>query len=169
MSAKKMLVVYMAGTNAVIGVATRRAAGAPTVADLVGAGLPVRSPTSEAGVAVPADNLAVKEVDYSDDAVRQPLLHGLDTSGAVVQITPTISSVTCTSTKITINLSPAVAADKMAIVIVDAGPNRAPLKFTAKTVAATTVDVTVTGVPPGTHDVFASVDGYVSKVDTGSF
>lgn len=168
MSAKKMLVVYLASTNAVLGVATRRAAGAPPVGDLVGNALPVRTPGKESGVAVAAENLAVKEVDYSDDVVRQPLAHGLDASGSVAPVTATIS-VASTSLLVTLTLSTAAVADKSALVIVDAGATRDPLKFTAKTTATNTVTVPVSAVPPGLHDIFVSVDGYVPTIGSGSF
>ena len=169
MSAKKMLVVYVASTNAVLGVATRRAAGVPPVGDLVGTALPVRTPGKESGVAVAAENLAVKEVDYSDDVVRQPLAHGLDASGSIAPITATISGVASTSLLVSITLSTAAVADKSALVIVDAGATRDPLKFTAKTNATATVSVPVSAVPPGLHDIFVSVDGYVPMIASGSF
>lgn len=169
MSAKKMLVVYLASTNAVLGVATRRAAGAPPVGDLVGTALPVRTPGKESGVAVAAENLAVKEVDYSDDVVRQPLAHGLDASGSVAPITAPINGVASTSLVVTITLSTAAVADKSVLVIVDAGATRDPLKFTAKTTASATVSVPVSAVPPGLHDIFVSVDGFVPMIGSGSF
>jgi len=168
MSTKKMLVVYLASTNAVVGVATRRTAGAPSAADLVGSGLPVRDSVVDSGVVVASDNLAVKEVDYAEDVIREPLAHGLDTSGQVVVVTPTISAINTSSTKVSFSVSSAVA-DKMAMVIVDLGANRDPLKFTTKTLATSPVDVPVTGVPPGTHSVFVSVDGFVSALGSGSF
>jgi hypothetical protein len=169
MSAKKMLVVYLASTNAVLGVATLRAAGAPPVGDLVGTALPVRTPGKESGVAVAAENLGVKEVEYSDDVVRQPLAHGLDSSGSVVPITGTITAASSTSLSVSISLSAVAIADKSALVIVDAGATRDPLKFTAKTTASNSVSVPVTGVPPGLHDVFVSVDGFAPTVASGSF
>lgn len=171
MNAKKMLVVYLTGTKAVLGVATRRAAGAPPVADLVGTALPVRALSMESGVAVAAGDLSVKEVDYGGDVLRQPLNYSLDASGAVIVVTPTISGITGNSANIAITLSAPVAADKSVIVVVDAGASREPLKFAVKTTATSlsTVNVPVTGVPPGSHDVFASVEGYVSALGTGSF
>jgi hypothetical protein len=163
-----MLVVYLASTNAVVGVATRRTAGAPPVEDLVGTGLPVRNATLDSGVIVAADNLAVKEVDYAEDVIREPLTHGLDASGQVVVVTPTIGTITCTSVKVSFVVTSTVA-DKTAVVIIDLGANRDPLKFTTKTLALSPVDVPVTGVPPGTHNVFISVDGFVSALGSGSF
>ncbi len=169
MTAKKMLVVYVTSTKAVLGVATRRAAGAPPVGDLVGTSLPVRVKTMESGVAVAAGDLSVKEVDYGDDVVRQPLKHGLDASDAVVLVSPTISGVSYASNEVTVTLSAVPPADKSVMIVVDAGANREPLRFSAKTTASASVAVPVSGVPPGSHDVFASVEGHVSFVDTASF
>lgn len=169
MNAKKLLVVYLNSTKAVLGVVARRAAGEPPVADLVGAALPLRAKDKESGVAIAAGELGVKEVDYGDVVVRLPLSHGLDTSGAVVLVAATISTVAATGTKVTLTVTPAVAADKSAMVVIDAGANREPLKFTTKTTAGTAIEVPVTGVPTGSREVFVSVEGYVSRFHTGSF
>jgi hypothetical protein len=163
-----MLVVYMSSTKAVLGAASRRAMGEPAVEDIVGAALPLRASDMESGVAVAAADLAVKEVDYSDDVFRQPLNHGLDTSDAVVLVSPTLTA-TSSSSKVTVTMSVAPAADKSVVIVIDAGSNRDPLKFTAKTTTLATLDVPVTGVPPGSHDALISVDGYVSLIQNGSF
>jgi len=168
MTPKKMLVVYLSSTKAVLGAASRRATGAPPVEDLVGTALPLRAPDMESGVAVAAADLAVKEVDYSDDVYRQPLNHGLDASDAVVLVSPTLS-VTLSSGNVAVTMAPAPAADKSVVIVIDAGSNRDPLKFTAKTTTSASLNVPVTGVPPGSHDALISVDGYVSVVKNGSF
>jgi hypothetical protein len=134
----------------------------------VGAALPVRAKDMEAGASVAAADLSVKEVDYSDDVFRQPLKHGLDASDAVVLVTPTVTP-SVSGSDVVLTMSPAPAADKAAIVVIDAGSNREPLKFTAKTTTLGTLNVPVTGVPPGAHDILASVDGYVSMVKSGTF
>lgn len=168
MNPKKMLVVYLTATKAVLGVVSRKATGAPAVEDVVGTGLPVRAPDMEAGVAVAAADLSIKEVDYSDDVFRQPLQHGLDSSDAVVSLAPTVTA-TFSSTNVSLVLSPAPAADKAVVIVIDVASNRDPLKFTAKTTAAASLSVPVNGVPTGSHDVLVSVDGYESQVASGSF
>jgi len=168
MNPKKMLVVYLTGTKAVLGVASRRAAGAPAVDELVGAALPLRASGMDAGVAVAAADLAVKEVDFAGDVFRQPLNHGLDDNDGVVLATSTLSA-SYASSKVTITLTPATVADKAALVVIDVGANREPLKFSAKTTTSGTLVVPVTGVPSGSHDVLISVDGYPSLLAAGGF
>jgi hypothetical protein len=168
MSAKKMLVVHLARTNAVLGVATRRTAGVPPVGDLVGAALLART-TQESGVAVAADELAVKEVDYSDDVVRQPMAHVVDASGAVVTAAQKVQSMTNSNLEVALTVSAAPAADKPVLIVIDGGANHDSLKFVGKTAAAATFSVAVSGVPPGAHVVLASVDGYAPLVDTRTF
>src|SRR6185295_18221895 len=129
MSAKKMLVVLMSRTNAVLGVATRRTAGAPPIADLVGPALLARPVDQESGVAVPADELTVKEVDYSDDVVRQPLAHVVDSSGTVIAPTAKVTAVADPGLTIKVTVSPGPPADKTVLLVIDGGTNHDPLKF----------------------------------------
>ena len=170
MSAKKMLVVLLTKTNAVLGVATRRSAGAPPAGDLVGAALLARIPDVEAGVAVPVDELTVKEVAYSDDVVRQPLAHVVDTTGTVIATSSKVSAIGAPGVKITVTVAPAPPADRAVLVVVDGGASHDPLKFVAKTALNTAAtDVAISGVPPGSHMVLASVDGYTPKLELKSF
>lgn len=168
MSTNKMLAVFLSKTNAVLGVATRHAAGTPAVADLVGAGLVTRT-TQETGVVVVADELGVKEVDYSDDVVRQPLAHVVDTGGGVVATTSKVTAITSSNLDVVLTLSPAAAADKAVLIVIDGGANHEPLRFAGKTVAGTSVTVPIAGVPPGSHAVLGSVDGYASFVNEHTF
>jgi hypothetical protein len=165
MSTRKMLVVLLTKTNAVLGVATRRTAGVPPVAELVGGALLART-TQESGVPVPADELTVKEVDYSDDVVRQPLAHIIDASGTVVAAVPKITAIANTTLAITLTVSAAPPADKTVVVVVDGGSSHDPLTFVGKTPvsATTTISVPASGVPPGDHVVIASLDGYATFV-----
>jgi hypothetical protein len=169
MTPKKMLVVYLSSTKAVVGATSRRAAGAPAATDLVGPALLIRGTEMEAGVAIAASDLAVKEVDLSDDVFRQPLNHGLDSSDSVVAVAPAITNIACSNAGVTLTLSANAVADKSAVVVIDAGANRDPLKFTVKTTATNSVTVPVNGVPTGSHDVFASVEGFASFLDNGGF
>ena len=170
MSARKMLVVLITKTNAVIGAATRRTAGAPPVGDLVGPALVARMRDVEASVAVPADELSVKEVDYSDDVLRQPGAHIVDASGTVTAPSLKVSTIANTNTDVTVTVSTAPAADKTVLVVIDGGANQEPLKFVGKTVVNVTATVVpVSGVPPGTRVVLASVDGYATLLDDRVF
>jgi hypothetical protein len=174
MTAKKMLVVVLSRTGAVLGAATRSTPGVPAVGDLVGDGLVARRRNSEASVVIPPEDLEVKEVDYSDDVLHDPRAHVVDASGSVAAPAYRIASITSTNTGVTVTVdtgSPAVVApDKTVLVVIDGGPNQGPLKFSGKTalnVAATLVPVS--GVPPGIHMVLASVDGYASRLRAHTF
>ena len=170
MSAKKMLVVLLTKTNAVLGVATRRTPGAPPVGDLVGAALLARMPDQNTGVAVPADELSVKEVDYSDDVIRQPLVHIVDTSGTVNATASKVSGIGAPGLTIKVTVAPAPPADKNVLLVIDGGANHDPLKFVAKTTLnIADTEVPISGVPPGGHTVLASVDGYATKLDFKTF
>jgi hypothetical protein len=171
MSAKKMLVLVMTKTKAVLGAATRSAGGAPVIEDFVGPGLMVRMKDDEPSLTVPAEELEVKEVDYSDGVFRDPMAHALDESGTISVPSNSVASIAGTNVDVTLTLaSPAIAADKNVLVVIDAGPNLDPLKFTGKTVAgSTTVKLPVVGVPPDVHPVFASVEGCASLVGVGNF
>jgi hypothetical protein len=170
MSAKKMLAVLLTRTNAVLGVATRRTPGAPPAADLVGAAMLVRTKNQESGVAVPADELTVKEVDYVEEAVRLPLAHVVDQSGVVFAPASAVSTIGTPGLTIKVTVAAAPPADCNVLVVVDGGPNRDPLKFIAKTTLnQVDTDVAIAGVPPGSHMVLASVDGYASKLEVKSF
>ena len=171
MTAKKMMVVTLAKTGAVLGAATRRTAGVPAVADLVGAGLLARLADEEAGVAVPVEELAVKEVDHSDDVFRDPRAHVVDASGTIVAPSLKVSMIGNTNLDVTVTVTPPTpAADKTVLVVVDKGANQESLKFVGKTVlnVAATV-VPVSGIPPGDHVVLASVDGYTTLLDVCMF
>jgi hypothetical protein len=169
MSAKKMLVVSLKKTKAVLGVATRSTAGAPAIDELVGEGLVVRQHDGEASLVVPADDLEVKEVDYSDDVFLDPGANVVDASGSVV-VPPRVTSVAATNVSVTVTVPPGVAAGKAVLVVIDGGPNQPPLKFSAATALnATATVVPVSGVPPGAHLVLGSVDGYASLLFVGSF
>jgi hypothetical protein len=168
---KKMLVVTVARTQAVLAAASRQASGVLPAADLVGPGFLARTKDSEETLLVPAADLEVKEVDYRDDVFRTPLAHVVDDQGAIALSPNVVNQVSFASSKVTVQLLPAAAAaDKDVVVIVDAGSNRDPLKFVGKTVAnAGSVDVPVSGVPPGNHLVLASVAGYNSRVEVLTF
>ncbi|HYP32046.1 MAG TPA: hypothetical protein VES00_09270 [Burkholderiaceae bacterium] len=168
MSARKMLAVYLLATRGVLGVATRKTPGAPPVGDLVGDAFVARTPT-DIGVAVPAELLDVKEVDYADEVVVQPATHGLDDNNAIVALAGQISAVSGTTAQVSLTLSVAAAADKAVLVVIDAGAGQAALRFNAKTTASNPVDVAVNGVSPGSHVVLASVDGYAPFLDTVTF
>jgi hypothetical protein len=170
MSAKKMLVVTLAKTKAVLAAATHTAGSLPAVGDLVGDGLLARMNDSEAVVTVPPEELAVTEVDYSDDVFHDPRAHSLDASGTVVVPQNRISSINATSAKVTVTVQALPAADKAVLVVIDAGANHDPLKFVGKTALSVAgTDVAISGVPPGSHLVLASVDGYTSILALGSF
>jgi hypothetical protein len=171
MSAPKMLVVILSKTHAVLGVATRRAGGVPAVDVLAGGGLLARRRDSADGVTIPPDELAVKEVDYIDDAFRDPHAYAVDASGTVAVPSNRVNSITGSATKVTVGLlHPAAAADKDVVVFIDGGPNNAPLKFVGKTaLSASTVDVQVSGVPTGSRLVLASVDGCDVRLESETF
>jgi hypothetical protein len=170
MNANKMLVVLLTKTNAVLGVATRRAAGAPPVADLVGAALLARMTDQEVSVAVPADELSIKEVDYSNDVVRQPRAHVVDASGTVVTPPVSVTGIGNSNLEVTVTISANPPADKTVLVVIDGGPNHPPLKFVGKTALnVATTHVPISGVPPGAHVVLASVDGYSSRLEVKNF
>jgi hypothetical protein len=168
MSARKMLVIYLAATHAVLGVATRKRAGAPPLADLVGDALIARS-ALVGDIAVPADVLAVKEVDYSEEVIRQPLLHGLDQNGVAVPAPSSVTALTATSAVLTLTLGSAASADKAVLVVIDGGVGQGALRFGAKTLASTTVSVPISGVSPGAHVVLASVDGFAPLLASATF
>lgn len=171
MTATKMLVMTLAKTRAVLGGTSRTAAGVPTVEELVGPGFLARKQDKEVSLLVPAADLEVKEVDYSDEAFRNPLAHVVDNSGTLVAASNLVSAIAATAVKITVTLAPApTASDKDVVVIVDAGPSRDALKFVGKTVATVgTVGVTISGVPPGERMVLASADGYNSRLEVFTF
>lgn len=170
MSAKKMLVVSLAKTNAVVGVATRRTAGAPPIEDLVGSALLTRIAGLESGVPVPVEELSVKETDYSEDVVRQPLAHVMDASGIPIVPSGTVSAIGTPGVTIQVTVSSAPPADKAVLVVIEAGPNREPLRFVAKTTLnAANTDVPIAGVPPGDHVVLASVDGFGTRLESKLF
>jgi hypothetical protein len=170
MNPKKMIVVLLTKTNAVLGVATRRAPGPPAVADLVGPGLLLRMTDEDATIAVPPDELSTKEVDYLEDVVRQPLGHVIDSSGTVVTPPINVSGISSTNLAVTVTVSAAPAADKTVLVVIDGGPNQPPLKFVAKTaqsVAATVVPIS--SVPPGERMILASVDGHAPRLQLHTY
>jgi hypothetical protein len=166
-----MLVMTLARTRAVLGGASRQATGVPTVEEMVGPGFLARTQDEEVSLLVPAADLEVKEVDYSDEAFRNPLAHVVDGSGTLVAASNRVSAVAATSVKVTVTLAPApTAADKDVVVIIDAGPGRDALKFVGKTVATVaTVEVPISGVPPGERMVLASADGYNSRLEVFTF
>jgi hypothetical protein len=168
MSTRKMLAVYLLATHGVLGVATRKAPGPPPVGDLVGDAFLARTPT-DTGIAVPAELLGVKEVDYADEVIAQPAAHGLDDQNAIVALAGQVSTVTGTTAQLSLVLSVAAAADKAVQVVIDAGAGQATLRFTTKTTASTAVALTVNGVSPGSHVVLASVEGYAPFLGAVSF
>jgi len=172
MSVDKMLVVTLAATGGVLGAATRRSTGAPPAADLVGAGLLVRLKDSEASVTVLVSELAVKEVESNDEVFRNPLAHVVNDSDALIAVPTRIASITADSVEVMVTLpgTPAVPPDKAVVVVIDAGPNDDPLKFVGKTAAGVNdTKLPISGVPPGAHLVLASVAGYGSAIDIGTF
>jgi len=173
MTPKKMLVLTLAKTNAVLAAATRKAgAGEPSVDQLAAGGLVARTPDGQATLTIPAEELAAKEVDYLDDVFRAPHGYLVDASGALSSAAPNkVNDISRSGANIKIDLVPAAAAaDKSVLVIVDGGPNVDPLKFSGKTVlGATSVELQVSGIPAGSHLVLASVDGYASRMEVQSF
>lgn len=173
MTTKKMLVVTLAKTKAVLGAATRASKGQPTVGELVGAGLVTR--LQDSSVMVPAEELEVKEVDYGDDVFRDPRAHIVDASGTVVGPLASVTAIVATNILVTVTVStpltlPTVPADKTVLVVIDGGSNHDALKFFGKTaLGVADTAVPISGVPPGTHLVLASVDGYGSLLSSGSF
>jgi hypothetical protein len=97
------------------------------------------------------------------------MAHIVDASGSVVVAPQRVSSMAATNVTVTLTLSVAAAADKAVLIVIDGGANQAPLKFAAKTVASTSIPVSVSGVPPGSHVMLASVDGYAPNIDVGTF
>jgi hypothetical protein len=171
MSARKMLVVALAKTNAVLAAATRTAGGIPAIDELVGRGLVVRMKNGEAIVTIPAEELEVKEVDYSDDVFHDPAAHTIDDSGLIVAPSLRVQSANPTNGAIavTVDAGP-IPADKIVLVVIDAGPNKDALKFSGiTTLNQLTTQVAVSGVPVGKHIVLASVDGYTSLVELHDF
>ncbi len=165
-----MLVVLLTRTNAVLGAATRRTPGAPPIAELVGDAFIARMRDVESSVAVPADELSVKEVEHNDDVLRQPQAYLVDASGMPMIASQSIASIGNSNTEVTVTVSSAPPADKAVVVVIDGGVNQPPLKFISKTVLNdTSVNVPVSGVPPGTHVVLASVDGYGTLLDDRAF
>lgn len=171
MTAKKMQVVVLAKTRAVLGGASRTRSGAATVDELAAGGLVARLKDKETSVLVPPEELEVKEVDHTDDVFRDPLAYLVDASDALATAPHKITTVAATSSKVTLTLGTAApAGDKNVLVVIDAGPNLPPLKFAGKTsLGSSTVAVNVSGVPHGFHLVLASVDGYSSKLDEKAF
>lgn len=167
MSAKKMHVVMLTGTKAVLGAATRHAAGAIPVGDLVGPALLVRIDEDDS-IAVPADALTAKEVDYSAGVIRQPIGHVLDAAGAVVTPTSKVSAIGTPGLTIRVTVAAAPAADKLVEVVIDGG-NQDSLKFVTKTTTSADTDVPISGVPPGAHVVLAAVEGYAPKFELKTF
>ena len=168
MSARKMLVVVLNKTNAVVGVATRRSAGVPAVTDLAGSGLLLRVADQDAMIAVAADELVVKEVDYSEDVVRQPFGYVLNAGGAVIAPSVKVSGTVTTISTVSVNLS-AAQPDKDVVLIIDVGSGQKPLKFTGKAGAASPVIVPVSGVAAGTHLILATVDGCAPRLEAKNF
>ena len=168
---RKMLVVTLAATKAVLAAATRRASGVPAVEDLVGDGLIARVGGSEESLLVPAAELEVKEVDHSDEVFRTPRAHVVDDSGTIVVSPNVVSAIVAAGLAVTVTLAPpAPAGDKNVVLVIDAGANADPLKFVGKTVLnSPTAVIPVSGVPPGAHLVLASVDGYNARLEVESF
>ena len=168
---KKMLVVTLAKTSAVLAAASRRASGVPAVAELVGDGLLARVTASEESLVVPAAELEVKEVDHSDEVFRTPRAHVVDSSGTIVVSANVVNAISAAGLNVTVTLAPpAAAADKSVVLIIDAGPNAVPLKFVGKTVLnSASAVIPVSGVPPGAHLVLASVEGYNSRLEVENF
>lgn len=170
MSARKMLVVVLDKTKSVLGAATRRTAGVPVVADLVGTGLLVRMKDEDATVLVPADELIVKEVDYIEAVVTQPFGHVLDASGTVVTPSLKVTSLNYTASKVMVTVSPAPPADKTVLVVIDGGANHPPLKFVGKTAAGVNpTELPAPGVPAGEHLILATVDGHAALTVAHTF
>lgn len=169
MSAKKMLVVTLAKTKGVLAGVTQSGAAVPPVADLVGPGLLIRKRDSELGVVVPVEELEVSEVDFNDEVFRQPLVHiGGDTATVPGQL---ILTVAVGSGKVTVTVQSAspVPDARAVLVVIDAGPNQDPVRLTGRTAAGVaTIDFSISGIT-GTHLVLASVEGYASKAEVGSF
>lgn len=166
MSAKKMLVITLAKTHAVLAAVTRGASGPPKVEDLVGEGLLVRMTDREETVSIPAADLEVKEVEYVDDVFQDPLARAIDASGTIVVPTHGMATTGVALPSITVAVNaPNVSSDKAVMVVVDASPGRDVLKRSG-TILAGTVSTTLTtnDVPSGTHLVFASVEGEGSLV-----
>jgi hypothetical protein len=172
-AARKMLVLTLAKTRAVLGAATRQASGLPAAEDLVGSGFVARTKDDEGTLLVEAADLEVKEVDYSGDVFRTPLAYVVDEQGALTSAPNVINQVTLATgkAKVTVQLLPApTAADKDVVLIVDAGSSAKPLKFVAKTVANVgSVDLPVSGVPPGQHVALASAAGYNARLAVLAF
>ena len=161
---KKMLVVTLAKTKAVLAAASRGASGVPSVEELVGEGLVARMADEEEVLQVPAEILEVKEVDRSDDVFRNPRAYVVDSSGTLVVSANVVDKIEklAAGVEVTITLKPpAPAADKDVVLLVDAGATSEPLRFVGKTVLdQAPVKIVVSGVPPGDHLALASADGY---------
>jgi len=170
MSARKMLVVVIDKTKVVVGAAARRMAGVPAVADLVGPGLLLRMKGEDSWVQVPADELIVKEVDYRDDVVRQPLGHVLDATGSVVTPTLQVTQLNATSSEVTVKVFPVPQVEKTVLVLIDGGPGQPPVKLVGKTAAGVdTTKFAVSGLPSGEHLIIATVDAHAPLMAVGSF
>jgi hypothetical protein len=171
MSAKKVLLVSLVKTKAVLGAATRTAAGLPEIDELVGDGLMVRETGGDNGVPVPPEELKVTETDFNEGVFREPLTYSLDASGMLVATSDSISDITAPAGKVkVVFLAAAAADDKAVLVIIETGSGQAPLKFFGKTIAgSTSVDIPVSGVPMGSRVTFASADGYASFCKSVTF
>jgi hypothetical protein len=176
MTAKKMLVVTLAKTGAVLAAVTRSAPGAALARELLPDGLLLRQRDvldAEGGLLLPPEDLDVKEVDFSAAVFRNPRGHVLDASGAVTAPQHIVKTMTPSATKVTVTVgsgSVQMPADKPVVVVIDGGPNGPALRFFGKTafnVAAT--EVPVSGVPTGTRAIIASVDGFGALLDEHSF
>ena len=166
MSAKKMLVITLAKTHAVLAAVTRGASGAPNVEDLVGEGLLVRMTDREEAVSIPAADLEVKEVEYVDEIFQNPFARAIDASGTIVVPNHGMATPAVALPKITVSMnSPNVSSDKSVLVVIDAGPGRDVLKpFGTILAGAVSTILTTNDVPSGTHLLLASVDGEGSVV-----
>jgi hypothetical protein len=171
---RKMLVVTFAKTKAVLAAASRRASGVPAAEELVGGGLVARTADEELSLLVPAAELEVKEVDYKDDVFRDPRQYQIDDAGEPTVPTFRIDTVSVAAGAVTVTVQadavPTVPAGKAVVVVIDAGPNSPPLKFSGATTLNTKPTVVpVNGVPLGNRLVLATVDGYTSLLSVGTF
>jgi hypothetical protein len=165
MTVKKMLVVTLDDTKGVVCAVTRTASGASPVEDLVGPGLMMRMKDRDETVTVPASELTVTEVDYSEDVLRNPLDHVIDTTNTVVAPSLKVTGIARTGTTVDVTVSQA-ADRKTVVVVIDAGSGRVPMKFLGQSSSASpTTSVPVSGVPSGQHLILASVDGYAGSLD----
>jgi hypothetical protein len=171
MTVKKMLVVTLNDTKGVVCAVTRTASGAPPAEDLVGAGLLMRTQDKDNTVTVPATDLKVTEVDYTEDVLRNPLSHVLDdTTQTIFASSSKVTQVDHASGSPTVNVTilPAVGG-KSVLVLVDAGASREPIKAVASSDPSGVTKVPVSGVPAGDHLILASADGYAGLLAVKPF